>query len=167
MAEKKKESKPHNLGGRPRKFNESSRPITVTLPERTLTLLASVDNDRALAITKATDWVTRSKQGNVPKVEIVEVEKGRAIILVGPSKCLKRLDWLRLVEIAPARFLLVLPSGTAIETLEVAVMDMLDGLAKQDEYERELLMGLRGCLTRQRRGNKVSKAEMLLIDTSV
>lgn len=164
MAEKKLESN-RNRGGRPRKFNESSRPITVTLPERTLRLLASVDGDRALAITKATDWVTRSKEKNVPTVEIVEVEKGQGIILVGPSKCLQRLAWLTLVEIAPARFLLVIPSGTAVERLEVAVMDMLDNLAKNDEYERKLLTELRGCLSRQRRGNKVSKAEMLLFDT--
>ena len=37
-------------GGRPAKFAEPSRPVTVTLPERVLQLLAAVDADRAKAI---------------------------------------------------------------------------------------------------------------------
>lgn len=157
---------PINIGGRPRKFSESSRPITVTLPQRTLTLLKSVDSDRAHAIVKATNWVTGVGKEKDSLVEIVEVEEGRAVIIVGPSRSLKSLPWLRLAEIAPARFLLIVPTGTPIEILELAMMDMVDGLGEHEAYERRLLNELRECLTRQRRNNKVSKAELLLIDTS-
>lgn len=161
-----KKNKSTRAGGRPRKFAEASRPITVTLPDRTLALLESVHSDRALAITKATDWVTRAQENESSPVEIVEVEKGRAVIIVGPSRCLQQLPWLRLVEIAPSRFLLVIPTGTPIETLEVAIMDMVDGLPAREKYERGLLSELRRCLTLQRRSKKVSKAELLLIDMS-
>jgi len=159
-------SKPTNLGGRPRKFSESSRPVTVTLPDRVLSLLQSVHEDRALAIAKATDWVTRSRENSAPAVELVEVEKGRAVIIVGPSRALQQLSWLRLVEIAPTRFLLVIPTGTPIETLEVSLMDLYDSTPKEDEYERRILGELKRCLTAQRRGKKVSKAELLLVDVS-
>ena len=33
---------------------------------------------------------------------------------------LKRIPFLKLIEIAPARYLLTIPSGTAVESLEVA-----------------------------------------------
>ncbi len=165
MAERKPKSKRRNPGGRPRKFSEASKPITVTLPERTLELLASVHGDRALAIARAADWVTQAQEGQSPAVELVEVEKGRSIILVGPSRSLRKIGWLRLVQIAPARYLLVIPTGTAIESLEVAVTDLLDGAARGDTYERKLLSELARCLTLHRRGKKLSKAELLLIDS--
>lgn len=156
-----------NRGGRPRKFQESSRPITITLPDRTLNLLTSVDSDRAQAIVKATDWATRTNHKKAKPVEVVEVQKGYALIVVGPSQCLRRIPWLQLAEIAPARFLLVIPSGTPVETLEVSILDMLDGLTDDEEYERLLLNDLRQCLIKQRRNQKMSKAELLLIDTSI
>lgn len=141
----------------------------MTLPDRTLELLTSVDADRARAIAKAADWAT-SSGGAVdksPLVELVEIDSGRSIIVVGPSRYLAKISWLRRVEIAPARYLLVIPSGTAIETLEVALLDLLDNLpAKGHERERTLLTELRLCITRQRRSDTISKAELLLIDTS-
>lgn len=166
MAQVVQIGKQKNQGGRPRKFNEPSRPVTLTLPFRTLELLESIDSDRALAITKATDWVTCSKRDSQPPVQIVEVEKGRAIILVGPSRSLRKIKWLKLVEIAPSRFLLVIPTGTPIESLEVAIMDLIEGLDDKDEYERELLGELRRYISQQRRSDRVSKAELLLIDIS-
>jgi hypothetical protein len=39
--------------GRPPKFRESRRPVTVTLPETTLARLAAINTDRAQAIVKA------------------------------------------------------------------------------------------------------------------
>jgi len=44
-----------NKGGRPRKFAEPSRPITITLPEKTLRSLERIDTDRGRAIVKVTE----------------------------------------------------------------------------------------------------------------
>ena len=48
--------------GRPAKFAEPSRPVTVTLPERILDLLAAVDSDRAQAIVKTVEAISAPRQ---------------------------------------------------------------------------------------------------------
>lgn len=155
-----------NRGGRPPKFQEPRRPITLTLPERTLAQLALIDSDRARAIVKSVDAVSEQNSTHPKKVELVEMVHKQCLIVVGPCKALRKISWLKLVEIAPARFLLAIPSGTAIETLEVAVMDLLeheDVIA--NEIERTTLEELRDCIGRQRRGRKMSKMELLLVST--
>ncbi len=151
-------------GGRPPKFPEASRPITVTLPERTLQQLAAINPDRAKAIAS----LAEATSGNVTMpnkgVDIVEIAPGKAIILVGPSTALLSIPWLRLVEVAPHRFLLVVPSGKAVESLEVALMDLIEGLPESKQNERIMLEELRHVISHHRRHNGVSRAEMLFIN---
>ncbi|TAN37463.1 MAG: hypothetical protein EPN23_05590 [Verrucomicrobia bacterium] len=149
--------------GRPPKFEEARRPVTVTLPEGTLQQLAALHDDRARAIVKATALAIGFEQEEYPLVDVVEVRPGEALIIVGPSKRLLEIEWLRLVEIAPARHLLVIPTGTAIEQLEVAVGDLLERLAPEENYERELLGELHRLMRYRRQQQDVSKAEILLI----
>lgn len=151
--------------GRPPKFQEASRPVTVTLPVRVLKALESVSPDRAEAIVKCVEAVSGKGDQALKAVELVEVIPGKALIVVGPSRLLKQTDWLRLAEIAPARFLLVLPSGTPVDTLEVAVQDLIERLGPDDEGERRVLTELRALLADQRRQKTVSKAELLFVDT--
>ncbi|TAN37464.1 MAG: hypothetical protein EPN23_05595 [Verrucomicrobia bacterium] len=150
--------------GRPPNFEEARRPITVTLPERVLHQLAALHVDRARAIVKATTLAIGFDKEEHPLVDVVEVRPGEALIIVGPSKRLLEIEWLRLVEIAPARHLLVIPTGTTIEQLEVAVGDMLDRLSPEEKYERELLTELHRLLRYRRQQQEVSKAEILLIN---
>src|SRR5450759_23990 len=110
-----------NAGGRPPKFSVPRRPVTVTLPERTLSQLAAIDTDKARAIVKATDAVRGYGDSRFRTVELVEMAPGKSLIVVSPSQALKRIPFLKLIEIAPARHLLTIPSGTAIESLEVAL----------------------------------------------
>jgi len=154
-------------GGRPPKFREPRRAVTVTLPERTLRQLAAVDLDRARAIVKVTDAVVQKDLPAGKLVEVVEIEPGTGVILVGPSSCLRRIPWLKMVEVAPARYLLVIPSGTPIDSLEVAVMDLLEDLPAAEERERVILAELEQRIRQLRRSKKVSKAELLFIDTGV
>lgn len=149
--------------GRPPKFEEARRPITVTLPERILQQLTALHTDRARAIVKATTLAIGFEKEERPLVDVVEVRPSEALIIVGPSKRLREIKWLRLVEIAPARHLLVIPSGTAIEQLEVAVDDLIDRLFPSEKYERELLTELYRILRERRRQQEVSKAEILLV----
>ena len=137
----------------------------MTLPERTLRLLAAVDKDRARAVVKVTDAAlapTDAPQSQL--VDVVEVMPGVGIILVGPSRCLRQIPWLRLVEVAPGRFLLSIPSGTPVESLEIALHDLLETIPPDDARERAILERLHALMRKLRRGQSVSKAEMLFVD---
>jgi len=146
--------------GRPPKFDEPCRPVTVTLPERTLEGLAAVDRDRARAIVTLVDSVLR-QDGSA--VEVVEVAPGAAIILVPPSRSLLQIPWLKLAEVKPGRYLLTIAPGTAIATLEVAILDLLEGLEPGEDYERRTLEELRQLIGTSRRQEKISKFEMLYV----
>jgi hypothetical protein len=156
-----------NMGGRPPKFREPRRPVTVTLPERTLRLLAAVDKDRARAVVKVTDAaLAPTDRAEKKLLEVVEVMPGVGIILVGASRCLRQIPWLGLVEVAPARFLLSIPSGTPVESLEIALDDLLrEAVSPADGRERAMLEQLHALMRTLRRGRSVSKAEMLFVDT--
>jgi hypothetical protein len=136
----------------------------VTLPDRVLGKLQSIHPDRARAIVKCVEAVTGNGEHASKAVELVEVMPGKALIVVGPSRSLAQIQWLRLVEIAPARYLLVLPSGTPVESLEVATQDILDNLGPDEGEERQILSELRALLSDQRRLKTVSKAELVFID---
>ena len=150
-------------GGRPPKYDEACRPITVTLPERVLLNLQSVSPDRSRAIVKCVEAVTGIGDRPLKPVELVEVAPGKALIVVRPSRSLTQIAWLRLVEIAPTRYLLVLPTGTPVEALEVAINDLLGNLDPDDE-DAALLTELRNVIGYQRRGQTISKAELLFVD---
>lgn len=152
--------------GRPKKFKETSRPITVTLPERILRQLSNINEDRAQAIVKVVDIVAGSVTHPLKPVELVEVTPGKAIIVVGPSKSLRKITWLRMIEITPVRYILSLTTGTPIESLEVAILDLLETLSPEANEDRVLLEALRNCITHQRRGKMISKGELLFIDVA-
>jgi hypothetical protein len=152
--------------GRPPKFRENRRPVTVTLPTRTLNQLQSINPDRAKAIVKVTDtFLFSGGFASSKKVEVVEIEPGIGIILTGPSQILKNIPLIKMVEVAPARCLLTIPTGTSIDSLEIALTDSLDELSPTDQEERPLIEELQIILHRLRRDKKVTKAEMLFVAT--
>lgn len=148
--------------GRPRKYAEPSSPITVTLPDRILSLLERVDSDRGKAIVKCVEAQTGSDVTD-HGITIVPATDENAIIIVSSRRHLATIPWLRLVEIGPSRFLIALPAGTDVAALEVAILDLLEHLP-EDESERAMLEELRNHLTLHRRKNNVSKGEILFVD---
>ncbi len=152
-----------HAGGRPPKYSEASRPITVTLPERILQNLHSINPDRSRAIVKCVEALMAKGDGPFKSVELIELMQGKALIVVGQSSSLRQIEWLRLLEIAPFRYLLILPSGTAIEVLEVTIQDLLRNLDPSSS-ENALLKELLDVISHQRRGHSISKAEILFID---
>lgn len=136
--------------------------MTVTLPERTLHRLANLDEDRAMAIVKAAELASKPVDGE-PKVRVVKVCRDRSLITIGYSRALAQIPWLRLAEIGPGQYLLVVPTGTSVERLELAILDQLEELPPTEERERALLSGLREEICQQRRQAAVSKEEVLLI----
>ena len=85
---------------------------------------------------------------------------------IGPSTALKKIPWLKLIEIALARYLLTLPTGTPIEALEVALRDLFSnpGLPR-NKRENTVLLELLNLIGQQRRSLRLSKAEILIIHT--
>ena len=159
--------KKRNHGGRPPKFNEPCRPVTVTLPKRILAQLETIDADRARALVKVTDTVVGSRGSRFRPVELVKMALGKSLIVVGLSQSLKSIPWLKLIEIAPARYLLTIPSGMAVESLEVALSDLLkDADVQHNERERGILQELMNLIGHQRRTKRMSKAEVLIIRTT-
>jgi hypothetical protein len=154
-------------GGRPKKFNEACRPVTVTLPERTLLLLESVSPDRAKAIAKLVDTALGGPGSPQKPVELLEVAPGKSVIFVAHSPHLESIPWLRLVEIAPARHLISLVPGTSIEKLEVAIGDLLEGIPESETIERELLETLRQKIRAPRRSQQIVKEEILFVESMV
>ena len=149
--------------GRRPKFIEESKPVTITLPKRTLHELETIDPDRAKAVVKCVDNLLHKAWSDANRVEIVRISKDTGLIVVGPSQRLKKIPWLRLIEIASCRFLLAVPTGTAIETLELAIMDLIETLPKEETAEHFLLVDLREKISQHRRTDGVSKGEILYI----
>lgn len=152
--------------GRPPKFREPHHPVTMTLPTRILDRLAQVDPDRAQAVVKVTEAVFGADRGRFKPVELVEMAPGKSLIVVGPSKALDKIPWLKRIEISHARYLLSVPPGTPIEALEVALWDLLQNpKVPESEYEKSILQELVDLIGRQRRNMQLSKAEILIINT--
>jgi hypothetical protein len=148
--------------GRPRKYAEPSSPITLTLPNRILKRLEQIDKDRGKAIVKCVESLT-DLDSTSRGIKIVKATEESAIIVVPTRSHLETIPWLRLVEIAPAQFLLSMPGGTHVSLLEVAILDLLEHLP-DDDGERLMLEELRHYLTTHRRKSKVSKGEILFVE---
>ncbi len=153
-------------GGRPPKFHEPRRPVTMTLPERILDQLAGIDPDRTSAVVKVTEAVVGTRKGRFKPVELVEMSPNKSLIVIGPSKILRKIHWIKLIEITPARYLVSIPSGTPIETLEVALRDLSrDPVLSKIEHENSILHDLLNLIGFHRRSHRLSKEEILVIDT--
>lgn len=159
-------TKKRDHGGRPPKFNEPCRPVTVTLPKRILAQLEAIDADRACALVKVTDAVAGSRGNRFRPVELVEMAPGKSLVVVGPSQALRQISGLKLIEIAPARYLLTLPSGMPCESLEVALSDLLkEPDTQHNEREQLMVQELMNLIGHQRRTRRLSKAEILIINS--
>jgi hypothetical protein len=153
-------------GGRPRKFAEPSRPITLTLPERTLRELRHVSADPGQAIVKLASWALQNGGTQKPLVEIVKTSADLGIIVTAPSRALSQISFLHLVEVAPARYLLALDSGHDFKSLEIAISDILDDVPQSDKRERELMAQLRQHIKRLRKSGSMKRAEILFAKSS-
>ena len=150
-----------NTGGRPPKFTEPSRPVTLTLPESTLADLLQISPDRSRAIVELTKKAARTGKPPQALVEIVEMAKNTGLVVIGPSKALKKMPFLRLVEVAPLRYLLAFEQGHNFHNLEIAITDALDD--EEEKRERELLTQLLQHIKGLRKSQRVSMAEILVV----
>lgn len=159
----KKASRYTGRGGRPPKFHEPSRPITLTLPLRTLSQLESIGADRAKAIVRTVDKVAGASLEHVKDIDIVPIGRDASLIVTGPCKALKRVQGVRSVEVAPGRFILTVPTGTSPSQTEVAIGDVLESLSPGDVRDRKILEELITIFRHSRRTHKMTKEEILII----
>ncbi len=152
-----------NSGGRPPKFEEPSRPITVTLPESTLEGLRQIDPDRGQAIVKLTQNLLSEGRSAPPLVEVVQMAAKTGLLIIGPCEALRRIPFIHLVEVAPARYLIALESGNDFKTLEIAIHDVLEDIPDQNSRERQLILQLLENIRRLRKADRMSMAEILLV----
>jgi hypothetical protein len=153
--------------GRPPKFREPRQPVTMTLPKRILDQLAEIDPDRTRAVVKLTEAVVGTGPGHFQPVELIEMAPGKSLIIIGPSQALRKIPWLKMIEITPARYLLTIPSGMSIETLEVTLRDLILIPELQEKgKEYAILHELLNLIGHQRRSQRLSKEEILIINSA-
>ena len=152
-------------GGRPAKFDEPSRPVTITLPDRILDRIREIDGDRAKGVVKAVEAALAGGACG-PAAEAVcelRVAKDESLLVVARSKLLASVPWIRMVEIAPGRHLLSLRDGVPIEKLEVTLEDLLDSNPDAGDAERNILRTLLSRIRAPRRNQAVRKEEILVV----
>lgn len=152
--------------GRPPKFDEPCSQVTVTLPERILQALQQMDADRAKAIVRCVETVLATGPEHTSGVEFVKVTDEHQLMVFGPCRVLAAIPWLRMVEITPSRYLLAVPSGTAVAELEVALLDLIDTLPDEQEADKAMLTEIREQLAHHRRMSLVNPMEILLVDVA-
>ena len=151
--------------GRPPKFQEPCTTITITVPDRILALLGQVDSDRAKALVKCVEAAIEPASSS--SVQLVTVSKNTCALLIGPCRSLEKIPWLHLVEVAPLRFLLAVPSGTDVAAMEVALIDLIESLPAELAHEKDMLVALRHQLTLHRRQDQLSKQEIFLLSNDL
>ena len=153
-------------GGRPAKFAEPSRPVTMTLPDRILGRLAEIDGDRAKAVVKAVEAALGGAGGSAEAVAELPVAADESLLTVPRCRALASIPWVRLVEISPGRNLISLRDGIAVEQLEVALEDALDAKDGAGASERRVLRTLLERIRTPRRNRSVLSEQILVVRLS-
>lgn len=157
---------PHrNLGGRPPKFNEPSRPVTLTLPESTLKQLESIDTDRAQAIFKLIQNAFPTPTPS-QSVEIASVNKELGLLIVEPNATLKAIPFLKLIEVALGRYLIAIDHGHDFRSLELVLRDLIEE-GQISEQDRPTIETLLQHIRTARRTDQAMPATILFVPTSL
>jgi len=134
--------------GRPRKYGRPSRAVTVTLPVDVLERLSAFHADVGSAIV---NMVLRTAPARLQPIRAAEIARygNHAVIIVTPSRALKRLRGVQLVPIGDGRALISLVPSMSISALELQVRDALDG-TDVPKHERQALKSIADILRRGR-----------------
>ncbi len=137
--------------GRPRKFAEPSRPITLTLPEHVIDALEAIDADLSRAVVR----LARSKVARRPHPPAELIAFGRrAVIAVNPTKTLEQRTGVVLVPLGDGRALICFDESMTPARLELTIQDALDDHDLPDEDGR-IFEGIRDVLKEARRSSAV------------
>lgn len=117
--------------GRPRKFTEPSRAITLTLPEGIISALAAIDRDLSRAVVRITQPQVAARPSAPAELAVFG---GRAVIIVTPCRALEERTGIVLVPLSDGRALISFDKSTSVSRLELRLRDALEGdeLSKED-----------------------------------
>jgi hypothetical protein len=117
--------------GRPRKFAEPSRSVTLTLPEGVIEALSGIDRDLSRAVVRIAQPQLTKRPSAAAELAVFG---GRAVIVVNPCRALEERTGIVLVPLSDGRALISFDESTSVENLELQLRDALeeDNLAKED-----------------------------------
>ena len=149
--------------GRPPKFAEPRRVVTLTLPESTLRDLEIIDPDRARAIVQATELALAAETGG-RAVDLLAVAPDSSVVILPFCRALTEIEGLALVRILPGRYLVLLEPKVTLSEVEVAVLDRIEVLDPEAE-DRPILEALLDRLRTLRRARRIRTRQVLLISS--
>ncbi len=110
--------------GRPRKFQDPSTAMTLTLPRTVIAALRRIDPDVSRAVVKLAHTKSPKPAG---RPAAVLARYGRnAVILVDPSRMLEQQTGISLVPLADGRALISFDESMTISQLELALRDAIE-----------------------------------------
>lgn len=152
-------SAPAHGRGRPSKYGRPARAVNITLPEDILARLSEMDQDLGHAIVSLVE--RRPRAHGVHRVRPAEIARygSHAVIVVTPTRTLRKLPGVQLVPVGQGRALISLRSGRSVPQLELDLRDAIE----QAGGDRATLEALADILQRSRRSNDVSLEERTII----
>ena len=138
--------------GRPKKFDEPTRVVSMTLPESAIDRLSQTHGDLGRAVVSLIDRKTSPRAR--PAAELV-VFGNHAVISVRPSPSLEQRTGVQLVPLPDGRALLSFDTPKTISDLELSISDALDDPSLNSE-DRAVFDSLRGILREARQATDVS-----------
>jgi hypothetical protein len=145
--------------GRPRKFAQPSRAVTLTLPEQVIETLEQIDPDLSLAVVRLAQADVAKRPH--PPAELVSFGR-RAVIAVNPTKTLEQRTGVVLVPLADGRALISFDESMTPARLELTIQDSLD---EHDlpEHDGEVFESIRNVLREARRSASVDLRQQHII----
>jgi hypothetical protein len=138
--------------GRPRKYAEPSRTLTLTLPESVLSLLSAIHEDVSQAIVRLTRG---RKASGTRKAADLLVFGERAVITIRPTPSLELRAGVQLVPLPDGRALIALESPESLAALQLSINDALDD-GNMSRRDRAVYENLRDILREARLSNEVT-----------
>ena len=141
--------------GRPRKFDEPTRVVSLTLPESVIASLTNLHGDLGHAVTRLANKV--GKRAPERKAAELVMFGRRATISVRPSRSLARRLAVELVPMPDGRALIAFDAPQTVAEFELRLHDALDD-ATLDHADREACEAMRLILRDARRSNDLALA---------
>lgn len=138
--------------GRPKKFDEPTRVVSMTLPESAIERLSQTHGDLGRAVVTLID--RKSAPRARPAAELV-VFGNHAVISVRPSPSLEHRAGVQLVPLPDGRALLSFEMAKTVAELELSISDALDDPQLSSD-DRAVFDSIRGILREARQATDVA-----------
>lgn len=145
--------------GRPRKFMQPSRAVTLTLPESVIAALESVDHDLSRAVVRISQREITKRPH--PPAELA-IFGGRAVIVVNPTRTLERRTGVLLIPLSDGRALISFDESMTAARLELKIQDELEDRALPSE-DAQIFASISELLKDARRSKSVSLRQKSII----